>query len=324
VGNIYYVYNAAVPSRSEKYNWKSVLDGSDPATEWKGYHSLNEIPHLLNPESGFLQNCNGTPFLSTSDGNPDPSDFPSYMVTEGDNPRHRQARQILLNREKFSFEDWTREAYSTHLLNAEKDISALVAAWDELKQTDPSRAKDTEEAIDLLNQWDGVSTVESEAMSLYITWAPMKGQTNSRQLEALEDAIRRLERDWGTWRVPWGEINRLQRNHTGGDESFSDQKDSLPVPGAPGWTGPMFTFYTRKVKGQKRRYGISGNTYVCVVEFGPKVKARSLHTFGASADPSSPHYFDQALRYTKGEFKTAWLTLEEVQKNAEKAYRPGR
>lgn len=323
-GNILYVYNAAVPRRSEKYNWKSVLDGSDTATEWNGYHSLDEIPQLLNPESGFLQNCNGTPFLSTSIGNPDPTEFPSYMVTEGDNARHRQARQILSNMEKFTFEDWAREAYSTHLMNAENDISALVTAWEELKQTDPSRAKDIAEAVDLLKQWNGVSTVDSEAMSLYINWAPKKGQSNSRRIEALEKAKIRLERDWGTWRVPWGEINRLQRKHTGGSESFSDNKDSLPVPGAPGWAGSMFTFYTKKEKGQQRHYGTAGNTYVCVVEFGSKVKARSLHTFGASADPSSPHYFDQALRYTKGEFKTAWLTLEDVQKNAEKEYRPGR
>ncbi len=329
-GNIFYVYNAAVPRRSEAFDWREPVDGSDPATEWQGYHTMDEIPQVLNPATGWLQNCNGTPFLSTSAGNPDPDDFPSYMVREGDNPRHRQARRILAAQGKFTFEEWARTAYSTHLIQGSADISELVAEWERLRRNAPSRADSTADAIVLLGNWDHVSTVESEAMSLYVTWVERRWELLRARRDtlwvnvlALEQAMARLEREWGTWRVPWGELNRLQRRHTSGNEPFSDELPSIPVAGAPGWAGAMFTFYTRSVQGQRRHYGVAGNTYVAVVEFGPEVKARSLHTFGASADPQSPHFFDQGPRYAVGDFKPAWLTLSDVKEHAARSYHPG-
>jgi penicillin amidase len=329
-GNIYYVYNAAVPRRDPQFDWTAPVDGSDPQTEWQGYHSMEEIPQLLNPESGFLQNCNGTPFLSTSSGNPDPKDFPSYMVREGDNPRHREARRILSARDTFTSEQWAADAYSTHALQAEDDIPQIVDAWEELKKEDPTRAEKLREAVALLGDWDRVSTVESEAMSLYVFWGEdnrrLRREDNTaekRVIRALEAAMARIEKDWGTWRVAWSEINRLQRRHSSGDEAFRDDAPSIPLAGVPGWAGAMFTFYARPVEGQKRRYGTAGNTYVAVVEFGEKVTAKTLHTFGASADPASPHFFDRAPLYAQGAFTPAWLPLAEVKENAVRSYQPG-
>jgi penicillin amidase len=329
-GNIYYVYNAAVPRRDPDFDWTAPVDGSNPKTEWQGYHNMEEIPQLLNPESGFLQNCNGTPFLSTSSGNPDPKDFPPYMVREGDNPRHREARRILSSRDTFTFEQWAADAYSTHAGQAGEDIPQIVDAWEELKKEDPSRAEKLREAVALLEDWDRVSKVESEAMSLYVFWGEdnmrLRREDNTaekRVIHALEAAMARLEKDWGTWRVAWGEINRLQRRHSSGDEAFRDDAPSIPLPGVPGWAGAMFTFYARPVEGQKRRYGTAGNTYVAVVELGEKVTAKTLHTFGASADPASPHFFDRAPLYARGAFAPAWLTLAEVKENAIRSYKPG-
>ena len=132
-----------------------------------------------------------------------------------------------------------------------------------------------------------------------------------------------LERDFGDWRVAWGDLNRLQRVDESKGEKFSDNKPSLPVPGVSGNDGAVFTFYAAPEKAQKRRYGVAGGSYVSIVEFGPRVRALSVHTFGASGNPNSKHYVDQAPLYARGEFKPAWLFLNDIRANLEAAYHPG-
>lgn len=317
-GNIYYVYNGAVPRRSEAFDWRGVNDGSDPETEWQGYHSLDELPQVLNPPSGWIQNCNGTPFLSTSEGNPIRTDYPSYMAREGDNARSRAARRILSSHDSFTFDTWLKLAYDTFSVRADEEIPGLVDAWPALERLEPRRAARIQEAVELLRNWDRVSTVESVEMTLFV-FASEQGYLS---LTGLERAVSRLERDWGTWHVPWGEINRLQRAQSNGD-GLSDDLPSIAVAGVPSWAGAMFTFWSSSPPGQKRRYGTGGNSYVAVVEFGPVVRAKSLHPFGASADPTSPFHFNQAEIYATGDFKEAWLTLEDVRANASRSYRPG-
>ncbi|HEY3582351.1 MAG TPA: penicillin acylase family protein, partial [Pyrinomonadaceae bacterium] len=117
-GNTWYLYNGAVPKRDPRFDWAKPVDGSDPATEWQGYHTMDELPQLEHPKTGWMQNCNTSPFLLTSEGNPDPQRYPKYMVQEGDNPRGAISREILASKATFTFAEWTRLAFDTRVMSA--------------------------------------------------------------------------------------------------------------------------------------------------------------------------------------------------------------
>lgn len=330
-GNIFYLYNGAVPKRSTQFDWTKPVDGSNPAAEWQGFHSFDELPQLTNPKSGFMQNCNQTPFTTTAEGNPAKDSFPPYMTRESDNARARISRRILSTHQKFSFEDWARSGFDTTVIESETQIPQLAEEWEKLKGLDPARAAKLADAIAELKAWDHVSTIDSKPMTLFALWFERMGRLQAQKVKddwlkvrALEEVIADLNRDFGTWRVAWGEVNRLQRIQSGGElESFSDAKPSLPIAGAAGPMGIVNNFYTRPEKGQKRRYGVAGTSFVSVVEFGPQVRARSLLVFGQNADPKSPYNFDQAQLYSKKEFKPAWFTLPEIKTNSKRVYHPG-
>jgi acyl-homoserine-lactone acylase len=170
------------------------------------------------------------------------------------------------------------------------------------------------------------------ATTLFYSWSSVLSFEDrpvpvATHLRALAVAMDSMEGRWGSWRVPWGEVARLQRvderTWPPGSVPFSDDAPSLPVPALDGRLGAIFTMYPVAFPGRKRLYGMAGASYVSVVEFGPQVRALAVHTFGASGDPRSPHFFDQAPLFARGQMRPAWFTPEEVLANAERSYRPG-
>jgi acyl-homoserine lactone acylase PvdQ len=331
-GNIFYIHGGAVPKRDTTLDWTKPVDGRDPRSDWQGYHTQAEMPQVLNPPSGWMQNTNSTPFLTTTaDANPKRADYPKYIGLHPDNWRARASRRILSRPAKFTFEQWAAMAFDTYFYAADREVPLLVNEWEQLAAVDRSRADGVGEMVEGLKSWDRRGRVESVPALWFGLYHSIAGPRSQRgdtttwfRIAALEQARSALEKDFGKVAVPLGEFQRLQRPSERDGESYRDDKPSLPLPSVDGGIGgTIFSIGTQRPEGQKRRYAVAGSAYVAVVEFGPQVRSLSITPFGQSGDPRSPHFFDQAELFAKGKFKPNWFTMEEIKANLERAYRPG-
>jgi acyl-homoserine-lactone acylase len=230
-GNIAYLHSNFVPVRDTRFDYSEPVDGSDPATDWQGVHTLDESPNAINPSTGYAFCTNNWPYSAAGAASPRPGDFPAYMDRGQENPRGIHALRVLDGRRDFTLEDLRAAAYSPDLPAFDAMVPALVQGWDELPAGDALKAR-TAEAIEELRGWDRRWSVESVPTALAVFWGTeflsgMAGAardagleitayaatrtTATERLEALEVAMDRLEEDFGDWRTPWGEINRFQR-----------------------------------------------------------------------------------------------------------------
>jgi len=137
------------------------------------------------------------------------------------------------------------------------------------------------------------------------------------------EVTKELTAKFGTWKKPWGEINRYQRLTGNIVEKYNDAEPSIPSGFAASTWGCLPSFVSKAYPNTNLRYGYNGNSFICAVEFGKKVMAKSLLAGGESSDLNSKHFADQAIPYTKGQFKEVLFYKEDVLKHVEKSYHPG-
>jgi len=344
-GNIAYWHGNFMPKRDNAYNWSLPVDGSIAATEWKGLHELDEIVHVYNPATGWIQNCNSTPYSLSGSSSPDRTKYPAYMAPDGENYRALNAARLLAGASEFTLDSLIAKGYDRYLTAFDVLLPALFEAY---AGAPDSTKKILQEAMAILQRWDRRSGVHSVATTLAVEWgmrmasyAPrprtsedasnavlnitteLAASTPAQKTGELSAVLNELRQRYGSWKVEWGDVCRYQRLTGKIIETYDDTKPSLPSGLVPSSFGALPSYVSRVMPGTKKRYGYSGNSFIAAVEFGKKVKAKTIVTGGESSDPTSPHFSDQASMYLGGWFKDVLFYREDVMKNMEKKYQPG-
>jgi acyl-homoserine-lactone acylase len=342
-GNIAYFHGNFIPRRDPSFDWTKPVDGSNPATEWHEVLSVDETPHLLNPKSGWLYNSNNWPWSAAGPSSPRKEDYPAYVETGGETARGLHVIRVLQDKKDFTVDSLTDAAYDSYLTWFEKPIPCLVKAWDDASADNPLKAKLADQ-IALLRDWDLRWSAKSVPTSLAVFWGEeiqKRVGPDARKagiymsdyicmkappallLQSLRDASDRLAADFGTWKTPWGDINRFQRLTGDIVQPFNDAASSIPVGFTSAVWGSIASFGAHAYPGTKKWYGTSGNSFVAVVEFGDKVRARAVTAGGESDNPSSPHFNDEAQRYSTGDLREVYFYREQLKGHTQREYHPG-
>jgi acyl-homoserine-lactone acylase len=335
-GHILYHFGGLVPVRSEGVfsDWfYTVKRGDTSGTLWTKMHSYAELPRVLDPPSGWLQNTNDPPWTTTFPVVLDPADFPPYMSAPPSFvPRTQRSARMLAEDASITFDELVEYKHSTRLELADLVLDDLTAAVREHGGPLAHRA------ADVLDAWDRSTDAESRGAVLFTQWMHQVLSTLSTDssgggspffstpwsvdepfttpdgladpagaVRALEEAARKVENDYGALDVMWGDVHRLRWNGI-----------DLPGNGSAGnpWGNFRVANYYQPAE-DGRFVAVGGDTYVAAVEFADPVRAGVLLTYGNATQPHSPHVYDQLELFAQKELREAWLTRSEVEAHLE-------
>ncbi|MCW5977796.1 MAG: penicillin acylase family protein [Bryobacteraceae bacterium] len=335
--NIYWVHNGNVAQRNEKYDWTKPVPGWTSETEWGPYLPFEQYPQLLNPASGFLQNCNNPPWVATRNSGLNPLAPTPYFLSarpkpdageEALNTRGERVFQVLAEPKKFTLEEMIDLGFDTYILPADVIVPLLDEAW---KNSAEAR-KDARlaGAMNALRSWDRRSSKGSVAYTYLHYWGKSYQDLVSRAkfarftsydrskidirspeeqgdaLKALREAVDRIEKQFGRTGVPWGEINVVVR---GGE---------FPL-GGEGMYGVLHPDEGVDQDDGKIHCNDGWGHLLIVMEGEPK-QVWSLLPYGQSERSESPHYNDQAKLHSERKVKPFPLAPAEILENAKSVW----
>jgi acyl-homoserine-lactone acylase len=349
-GDIAFLMPQFIPKRNPKFDYLKPVDGSNPATAWQGPTPLKAMPNVINPPNGWVMNTNDWPYSAAGTYSPNRSDFPRYMDSFGENARGKHATLMLTGAKNFTLAKLIADDFDSYLPAFARLIPILVKNYDALPSSSPLQAK-LAGPIGVLRHWNdhwGLTSIpttlavlwgtrmwhevepKAKAMGLDAHTADLREidyiadkATAKQRLTALAKVVTRLKKDFGYWGVPWGSFNRYQRLDDSLHPHFSDSKPSIAVPFTSSIWGSLAASNAHRWPGTNKFYGNSGNSWVAVIDFGPKVKARAIHVGGHSGNPDSPHFKDQAHRWATGNLRTVYFWPQQIKAHTERVYHPG-
>ena len=321
-GNTMYLFNGNVPIRSEGDwpFWNGTVDGSKSKLIWQKTHTYADLPKVINPKTGFVQNANDPPWTCTYPVALDPEKYPAYMAPVGMGLRPQRAVNMLKNDASISFDELVGYKLNTEMEAAHRFLDDLLAA---INQYPDSLAL---QAAGILKSWDKATNADSRGAILFEQWySKLNGASVAKQwslaepvttpdglsdpkkaVELLVQACREVIEKYGALDVAYGEVNRFRIG-------------SVDVPGNGGTDdlGVFRTMYFRPDNDKKNR-AVAGDTYVAVTEFGTKVKASVLLSYGNASQPGSKHAGDQLTLLSQKKMRPALLEKADVLKNLER------
>ena len=314
-GNIYYLYNGLIPVRAGGYDWTQYLPGNTSETLWTHYLPFDQLPQVFNPASGFVQNCNSTPFQTTiGPENPRSTDSsPSLGIETEMTNRALRALELLGSDDSITEDDFYTYKYDMHY-SSEGDMAEYIR---QLLNAPVADEPQVQAALDLVRGWEMQADADDRTMALVI-WTlqslgiPEPGEIDAQDLaDAFAATVHTLEKNYGRIDVAWPTVNRLRRGSV-----------DLGLAGGPDLLHAIYG----AMSDDGRLVGVQGDSLVMLVTWDATgmVHSRSIHQYGsATQDESSPHYADQAPLFAARQLKPVWLDEKEIRAHLEREYRPG-
>lgn len=326
-GNIMSLFNGQVPQHTQgDWNyWSGLVPGDTSKTLWQTILPYKDLPQVVNPPSGWVQNSNSPPWTTTFPLQLDPAHYPAYLAPQSMGLREQEGVTMLMQTQHLSFEQLIQDKFSAHVELADRVLPDLLKAVQQYGDAD------AKSAANVLQVWDRTADANSRGDVLFYEWLQKMQMSNppgqsffavpwsaknplstpsglaNPHLAAsvLSQAAKEVQAQYGALNVRWGDVFRI---HIGTADYPASGGDS-------GMSGIFRALAFAPIAGDSKHYqALGGDTYIAAVTFTPTgVQARVLLTYGNADQPGSIHHSDQLALYAQNQLRTAWLTRADVQ-----------